>query len=253
MPLTALPLIGVERVEQTARFASTADGRLSLEQEALRRIKEKNDVPQSSMEVEPSDAHKQETNISNHKLHHDANYRTWRQERCERWIRGDTADGWTSPADQDEHEEEPSTTPLLLDQVASSRHSTMSSPSSEGQHQLSAVSSVSSSSVSSFRTSPPPVHRVVQLQLDDHVEELTVLGESDQIFKCDNCGKIYKQRNSLHKHMWEHNEHWHSTSQHFNMKKHQQVLAMQAAMQLVSIASNDSECEWTTRFPNVRF
>ncbi|KNC79148.1 hypothetical protein SARC_08447 [Sphaeroforma arctica JP610] len=71
-------------------------------------------------------------------------------------------------------------------------------------------------------------------------------------FRCEKCGKKYKQRNSLFKHQWEHSEFWEPTARKFNMSKHQQVQAMQAAMQLMNFSSA-GEYDWTKELPEVRF
>ncbi len=48
------------------------------------------------------------------------------------------------------------------------------------------------------------------------------------MFQCDHCGKVYKHRNCLVKHGWEHHESWHLTMKHCS-SKHQQVQMMEAA------------------------
>eukprot|EP01134_Creolimax_fragrantissima_P002954 CFRG2954T1 len=89
---------------------------------------------------------------------------------------------------------------------------------------------------------------------DDVVEDFidSPTGPSNISFRCDKCGKKYKQRNSLYKHQWEHSEFWEPTARRFNMSKHQQVQAMQAAMQLMNF-STAGEYDWTKDLPEVRF
>eukprot|EP00128_Syssomonas_multiformis_P001979 Colp12_sorted_trinity150504_noHs@5684 len=74
----------------------------------------------------------------------------------------------------------------------------------------------------------------------------------EKSLRCETCGKVYKQRNSLHKHMWEHSVYWEPTSKMYNMNKHQQVQAMQAAMELLAFA-NGSNNAWRNQYPEVRF
>ncbi|KAI8394292.1 uncharacterized protein BYT42DRAFT_554108 [Radiomyces spectabilis] len=56
----------------------------------------------------------------------------------------------------------------------------------------------------------------------------------DQIHRCQQCGKIYKHRNCLAKHLWEHSEGWELTSK-LMLTKHQQVQMLEAAAILMSM------------------
>jgi len=51
---------------------------------------------------------------------------------------------------------------------------------------------------------------------------------------CSICGKIYKHRNCLTKHLWEHNEHWEATKK-YTSSKHQQVQLLEAATALMTL------------------
>jgi len=53
---------------------------------------------------------------------------------------------------------------------------------------------------------------------------------------CEFCGKIYKHRNCLTKHQWEHHEHW-ETTKRLCVSKHQQVQLLEAATVLINITS----------------
>ncbi|PVV05205.1 hypothetical protein BB560_000274 [Smittium megazygosporum] len=55
-----------------------------------------------------------------------------------------------------------------------------------------------------------------------------------QICSCGVCGKTYKHRSCLVKHLWEHHEAW-NTCLKYNLSKHQQVKMMEAAQTLVSL------------------
>ncbi|PVZ96480.1 hypothetical protein BB558_007633 [Smittium angustum] len=52
--------------------------------------------------------------------------------------------------------------------------------------------------------------------------------------QCGVCGKKYKHRSSLYKHLWEHHESW-ETCLKYNLSKHQQVKMMEAAQVLVNM------------------
>lgn len=54
--------------------------------------------------------------------------------------------------------------------------------------------------------------------------------------QCDICGKVYKHRNCLSKHMWEHHESWEHTKK-VCQTKHQQVQLLEAAQVLTEIIS----------------
>ncbi|CAG8458386.1 11157_t:CDS:2 [Paraglomus brasilianum] len=54
-------------------------------------------------------------------------------------------------------------------------------------------------------------------------------------YTCKHCGKKYKHRNCLVKHLWEHHESWELCLK-FNLTKHQQVQMMEAAQILVDLA-----------------
>ncbi|PIA15610.1 hypothetical protein COEREDRAFT_81937 [Coemansia reversa NRRL 1564] len=51
---------------------------------------------------------------------------------------------------------------------------------------------------------------------------------------CSVCGKRYKHRSCLHKHLWEHHDAW-ETCLKYNLTKHQQVQMMEAAQVLVDM------------------
>ncbi|CAI2174657.1 20527_t:CDS:2 [Funneliformis geosporum] len=58
---------------------------------------------------------------------------------------------------------------------------------------------------------------------------------SKTTYTCHECGKRYKHRNCLVKHLWEHHESWELCLK-FNLTKHQQVQMMEAAQILVDLA-----------------
>ncbi|CAG8486324.1 2322_t:CDS:2 [Funneliformis caledonium] len=58
---------------------------------------------------------------------------------------------------------------------------------------------------------------------------------SKTTYTCHECGKKYKHRNCLVKHLWEHHESWELCLK-FNLTKHQQVQMMEAAQILVDLA-----------------
>lgn len=60
---------------------------------------------------------------------------------------------------------------------------------------------------------------------------------SQQIHRCEDCGKVYKHPNCLAKHRWEHSEQWEITSK-LLLTKHQQVQMLEAAAILVSMDSS---------------
>ncbi|KAI9504712.1 hypothetical protein BX070DRAFT_251534 [Coemansia spiralis] len=51
---------------------------------------------------------------------------------------------------------------------------------------------------------------------------------------CSVCGKQYKHRSCLHKHLWEHHDAWEACLK-YNLTKHQQVQMMEAAQVLVDM------------------
>ncbi|KAJ1962733.1 hypothetical protein H4R35_007323 [Dimargaris xerosporica] len=51
---------------------------------------------------------------------------------------------------------------------------------------------------------------------------------------CSVCGKKYKHRSCLSKHLWEHHESW-GTCLKYNLTKHQQVQMMEAAQILIDM------------------
>ncbi|KAI8325218.1 hypothetical protein GQ54DRAFT_295655 [Martensiomyces pterosporus] len=51
---------------------------------------------------------------------------------------------------------------------------------------------------------------------------------------CGVCGKRYKHRSCLHKHLWEHHDAWEACLK-YNLTKHQQVQMMEAAQVLVDM------------------
>ncbi|KAI8888052.1 hypothetical protein K501DRAFT_330097 [Backusella circina FSU 941] len=53
-------------------------------------------------------------------------------------------------------------------------------------------------------------------------------------YQCMECGKTYKHRNCLTKHVWEHSEEWELASS-FLLTKHQQVQMLEAAAILMTI------------------
>ncbi|KAJ1743696.1 hypothetical protein LPJ78_000932 [Coemansia sp. RSA 989] len=57
---------------------------------------------------------------------------------------------------------------------------------------------------------------------------------------CEVCGKRYKHRSCLHKHLWEHHDAW-ETCLKYNLTKHQQVQMMEAAQVLVDMMGIKSQ------------
>lgn len=77
-------------------------------------------------------------------------------------------------------------------------------------------------------SSPPP---------QQHMPSSKRLRSSDpNALQCDICGKLYKHRNCLSKHMWEHHESWEHTRK-VCQTKHQQVQLLEAAQVLTEIIS----------------
>lgn len=58
--------------------------------------------------------------------------------------------------------------------------------------------------------------------------------------QCDRCGKVYKHRNCLLKHAWEHHESW-TLTKRWCQTKHQQVQMLEAAHVLVEMTAGFSE------------
>lgn len=55
------------------------------------------------------------------------------------------------------------------------------------------------------------------------------------LHRCMDCGKVYKHKNCLVKHLWEHHEMWHATKRQCHTK-HQQVQMLEAAHVLAEMA-----------------
>ena len=77
---------------------------------------------------------------------------------------------------------------------------------------------------------PPPIHQSAassskRIRISD-----------PNALQCDVCGKVYKHRNCLSKHMWEHHESWEHTRK-VCQTKHQQVQLLEAAQVLTEIIS----------------
>lgn len=53
--------------------------------------------------------------------------------------------------------------------------------------------------------------------------------------QCPHCNKVYRQNNSLFKHLYEHHSEWGAVSKSLNTSKHQQVQMMQTAELLLSL------------------
>ena len=68
--------------------------------------------------------------------------------------------------------------------------------------------------------------------------EHTVPGSKHQrdkeVVTCTMCGKAYKHKSCLSKHLWEHHEFWNAAKK-FCLSKHQQVQLMEAAQTLVDM------------------
>lgn len=78
--------------------------------------------------------------------------------------------------------------------------------------------------------SPPP-------QNSSSTQSVKRLKLSDpNALQCEICGKVYKHRNCLSKHMWEHHESWEHTKK-VCQTKHQQVQLLEAAQVLTEIIS----------------
>lgn len=56
----------------------------------------------------------------------------------------------------------------------------------------------------------------------------------NQQYQCEQCGKVYKHRNCLSKHRWEHHESWELTRK-ICSTKHQQVQLLEAAQVLIEM------------------
>ena len=57
---------------------------------------------------------------------------------------------------------------------------------------------------------------------------------SNKQYQCEQCGKVYKHRNCLSKHRWEHHESWEVTKR-ICSTKHQQVQLLEAAQVLIEL------------------
>lgn len=77
-------------------------------------------------------------------------------------------------------------------------------------------------------SSPPP-------QQHTSISKRLKLSDPNAL-QCDVCGKVYKHRNCLSKHMWEHHESWEHTRK-VCQTKHQQVQLLEAAQILTEIIS----------------
>ncbi|EPZ34404.1 hypothetical protein ROZALSC1DRAFT_29815 [Rozella allomycis CSF55] len=56
-------------------------------------------------------------------------------------------------------------------------------------------------------------------------------------FNCRKCGKMYKSKNCLNKHAWEHHEMWEATKR-LGLTKHQQVQLLEGAQALYLITKS---------------
>lgn len=61
-----------------------------------------------------------------------------------------------------------------------------------------------------------------------------LLIEESSFHQCEQCGKVYKHRNCLSKHRWEHHESWELTRK-ICATKHQQVQMLEAAQVLLEM------------------
>lgn len=77
-------------------------------------------------------------------------------------------------------------------------------------------------------SSPPPHH---QQSLSKRIKT-----HDSSALQCEVCGKTYKHRNCLSKHMWEHHESWEHTKK-VCQTKHQQVQLLEAAQVLTEIVT----------------
>lgn len=91
-------------------------------------------------------------------------------------------------------------------------------------------------------SSPPPPQQHQQQQhqhqhqsYPQYTKKIKLTGSDLQ---CEICGKVYKHRNCLSKHMWEHHESWEHTKKSCQTK-HQQVQLLEAAQVLSEIISGD--------------
>lgn len=85
-------------------------------------------------------------------------------------------------------------------------------------------------------SSPPPQstqNSQQQYQNSTYTKRIKLTGSALQ---CEICGKVYKHRNCLSKHMWEHHESWEHTKK-VCQTKHQQVQLLEAAQVLSEIIS----------------
>jgi predicted amidophosphoribosyltransferase len=59
------------------------------------------------------------------------------------------------------------------------------------------------------------------------------------MYQCGQCGKSYKHKTCLSKHLWEHSEHWETVMQVLpTASKHQVVQMMEAAHILLSMSTS---------------
>ena len=64
--------------------------------------------------------------------------------------------------------------------------------------------------------------------------------EEGSFNQCEQCGKVYKHRNCLSKHRWEHHESWELTRK-ICSTKHQQVQMLEAAQVLLEMKIDSTE------------
>lgn len=68
--------------------------------------------------------------------------------------------------------------------------------------------------------------------------------EENAFHQCEQCGKVYKHRNCLSKHRWEHHESWELTKR-ICATKHQQVQMLEAAQVLLEMQISYLEIDYS--------
>ena len=97
-----------------------------------------------------------------------------------------------------------------------------------------------SGSFSDDSSSPPPPNYYNNSNHHQHLHNYSAASKRFKLnpsaLQCEICGKIYKHRNCLSKHMWEHHESWEHTKK-VCQTKHQQVQLLEAAQVLAELIS----------------
>lgn len=140
-------------------------------------------------------------------------------------------------------------TTVMANAAASSNPVTSEMGTEDGEGMESVTSSLLGS-----ETDPSDLRRSRRLLDDNEVDAMDSQSETTMtasgtikrvrihgggMHRCDRCGKVYKHKNCLVKHRWEHHDSWPMTK-NWCQTKHQQVQMLEAAHVLVDIIGGDS-------------